>query len=59
MARAYDVLTPDGQYARRWTFYIGADGKILFIDKAVKPASAGHDVAVKLSELGIPRKKEK
>ena len=59
MARAYGVLTPDGQYARRWTFYIGADGKILFIDKAVQPASAGHDVAAKLAELGVPRKKEK
>jgi len=25
----------------------------------VKPASAGHDVAAKLAELGVPRKKEK
>ena len=58
VARAYGVLTPDGQYATRWTFYIGADGKILFIDKTVKPVSAGHDVAVKLAELGV-RKKEK
>jgi len=53
------VLTPDGQYARRWTFYIGADGKILFVDKAVKAGSAGKDVAAKLAELGVPRKKKK
>ena len=53
------MLSPDGQYARRWTFYIGADGKIQFIDKAVKPPSAGHDVAAKLAELGVPAKAKK
>ena len=57
-AKAFGVLSPDGQYARRWTFYIGADGKILAIDKGVKPASAGKDVAAKLAELGVPRKKK-
>ena len=31
-ARAYGVLAPSG-YASRWTFYIGADGIILDIDK--------------------------
>jgi len=53
------VLTPDGQYARRWTFYIGPDGKILFVDKAVKPQSAGKDVAAKLAELRVPQKPKK
>ena len=33
-ARAYGVLAPSG-YASRWTFYIGADGRILDIDKKV------------------------
>lgn len=50
VANAYGVLSPAG-LARRWTFYIGGDGKILFIDKAVKTASAGDDLAAKLGEL--------
>ena len=51
IARAYGVLTPSG-YASRWTFYIGADGSILDIDKKVSPASHGADVAKRLTELG-------
>ena len=43
--------------AKRWTFYIGKDGKILFIDKDVKADTAGADVAAKLAELGVARKK--
>ena len=50
VATAYGVLGTTGT-ARRWTFYIGADGKILFIDKAVKTATAGEDLAAKLGEL--------
>ena len=42
--------------ASRWTFYIGPDGKVLYIDKAVKAASAGQDVAAKLAELGVAKK---
>lgn len=64
VADAYGVLppvnsaSPDApRYARRWTFYIGPDGKILFIDKAVKPATAGEDLAGKLTELGVKKKK--
>lgn len=43
--------------AKRWTFYIGKDGKILFIDKAVKVDTAGADIAAKLGELGVSKKK--
>jgi peroxiredoxin Q/BCP len=43
--------------AKRWTFYIGKDGKILFIDKDVKPDTAGADVARKLAELGVAKRK--
>jgi peroxiredoxin Q/BCP len=43
VARAYGVLAPSG-YASRWTFYIGADGRILDIDKKVSAASHGADV---------------
>ena len=55
VATAYGVLSKMG-FANRWTFYIGPDGKILFIDKAVKPATAGPDVAAKLAELGVPKR---
>jgi len=56
-AGPYGVLMPVVGIAKRWTFYIGKDGKILFIDKAVKVDSAGADIAARLAELGIPRKK--
>ncbi len=57
VARAYGVVTGDRTTASRWTFYIGKDGKILFIDKKVNAANAGPDVAAKLAELGIPKRK--
>lgn len=50
VARAYGALSPRGS-ANRWTYYIGADGKILFIDKAVRAGNAGEDLAAKLAEL--------
>ena len=55
-AEAYGVLMPVGGFAKRWTFYIGKDGKVLAIDKDVKVDTAGADVAAKLAELGVPRK---
>jgi peroxiredoxin Q/BCP len=55
VAAAYGVLSPQG-FARRWTFYIGTDGKILFIDKAVSTGTAGEDLARKLAELGVQQK---
>ena len=55
VANAYGVLGRFG-VASRWTFYIGPDGKILYIDKAVKTTSAGEDVAAKLAELGVAKR---
>ena len=52
VARAYGVLAPSG-YASRWTFYIGADGRILDIDKTVSAASHGSDVLAKLTQLRV------
>ena len=40
-ATAYGVLSDRG-VANRWTFYIGKDGKILAIDKQVKPATSAR-----------------
>ncbi len=55
-ANAYGVLG-GSPVAKRWTFYIGKDGKILAIDKAVKPATSAEDMAAKLGELNIAMKK--
>jgi peroxiredoxin Q/BCP len=52
-AQKYGVLSERG-FANRWTFYIGPDGRIAYIDKAVKASTAGQDVAARLAELGIP-----
>ena len=52
-AEAYGVLNARGM-ANRWTFYIGKDGKILAVDKAVKPATSAEDMAAKLGELNVP-----
>ena len=54
-ARAYGVLGTAG-FANRWTFYVGIDGTILYIEKAVKVASAGPDVAAKLGDLNIAKR---
>jgi len=58
VADAYGVLTPTpGQgFAKRWTFYIGPDGKILYIDKAVNTQTAGADLAARLEALGAKKK---
>jgi peroxiredoxin Q/BCP len=54
-AKAYGVLMEAG-YASRHTIYIGADGKVLFVDRKVKPRSAGDDLAAKLAELGVTKR---
>jgi thioredoxin-dependent peroxiredoxin len=53
VATAYGVLNAERGFANRWTFYIGKDGKILAIDKAVKPDTSAEDMASKLGELGV------
>ncbi len=54
-AEAYGVLGPSG-FARRWTFYIGPDGKIAHIDKKVSTATAGADVAARLTALNTAKR---
>jgi peroxiredoxin Q/BCP len=56
VADAYGVLGPTGT-ARRWTFYIGPDGKILDIDKGIKVSTAGEDMAAKLAALGVKKRR--
>jgi peroxiredoxin Q/BCP len=55
-ARAYGVVDDQQSVARRWTFYIGTDGRILAIDKKVQCPSHARDVAKKLRELGVKEK---
>ena len=57
IAKAYGVVTAERKVPFRWTFYIGKDGKILLIDKDVKPGSHGADMIAKLKELGVAEKK--
>jgi peroxiredoxin Q/BCP len=55
VAAAYGVLTGEGGVARRWTFYIGKDGTILYVDTQVNAGRAGEDVAARLAALGVPK----
>ena len=56
VATAYGIYNRERKAAARWTFYIGKDGKILHIDKAVKTENHGADVATKLGQLGVEKK---
>ena len=65
-AEAYGVLnTPSAaqpnapRLARRWTYYIGPDGKILLVDKtgANQTQKAGETMIAHLKELNVPEKK--
>jgi peroxiredoxin Q/BCP len=53
-AKAYGVLAPNGAVAQRWTFYIDKDGKISYIDKAIKPATSAEDMIARLGDLKVP-----
>lgn len=55
-AAAYGVLHPERQMAQRWTFYIGPDGRILDLDTAVKPQTAGEDIVKRLEALKLKKK---
>ena len=58
VARAYGVVDALRPVPRRWTFIIGEDGKILYIDKDVNTKTHAADVAAKLEELGIEKRDE-
>ena len=62
-ATAYGVLSPpnpdrptQAQVARRWTFYIGKDGKILDIDQKPGTQDAADNLLAKLKSLGVKQK---
>lgn len=51
VAKQYEALMEDKTYANRWTYYIAPDGKIAFIDKAVKVGTAAQDSLAHLDRL--------
>jgi thioredoxin-dependent peroxiredoxin len=55
-AREYGVTDAVKKWASRWTYFIGQDGKILYIDKNVDAARHADDVVKKLEELGVAKK---
>lgn len=55
VARAYGVLTAGGVAARQ-TFYIGVDGKVVAIDRMVRPATSAEDMMNMLEQLQVPRR---
>jgi peroxiredoxin Q/BCP len=56
-AQKYGVLRSfaGAEVANRWTFYIGPDGRIIHIEKMVRPATSGDDIVAKLTELKVAR----
>jgi peroxiredoxin Q/BCP len=54
VATAYGVLNEERGVANRWTFYIDRNGKIAFVDKAVKPVTSAEDMLAKLADLKVP-----
>jgi peroxiredoxin Q/BCP len=54
MVDAYGALMGAG-FANRWTYYIGANGTILKIDKETNPATAGRDLVQTMDDLGFPK----
>ena len=53
VARAYGVTSETRKFPQRWTFFIGKDGKIQYIDKGVVPKSHGDDAAKRLGDLQV------
>lgn len=55
VARAYGVLGPLG-LPSRWTVYIGADGRVLAIDREVRFGNHGADITSALERFGVSRR---
>jgi peroxiredoxin Q/BCP len=53
VASAYGVFGGGRAAVARWTFYIGLDGRILFVDRNVTADGHGEDVPARLRQLGF------
>jgi peroxiredoxin Q/BCP len=63
VADAYGVLRPKNpdapdahRTAQRWMFFIGPDGKLMWVEAKGHTADAGTFLAAKLEELGVKKK---
>ena len=56
VAEAFGVVHEGRPVPERWTYYIGKDGRVIYIDKSVDARSHGAAVVAKLAELGLPKK---
>jgi peroxiredoxin Q/BCP len=55
-AMAYGVVSTPTGVARRWTFFIGPDGRIVHIETVNHTTDAGAFLAAKLAELKVKTK---
>ena len=55
VARAYGVLGPLG-LPSRWTIFIGADGRVLAVDRDVHSGNHGADIVAALERFGVSRR---
>jgi thioredoxin-dependent peroxiredoxin len=53
VARTYGAFDEEHGVAARWTFFIGRNGRILFVDRDISPTSHGGDILAKVQELGM------
>jgi peroxiredoxin Q/BCP len=59
VATAYGVLAGGRAAPARWTFYIGLDGRILYIDRNVTADGHGEEVPARLKLLGFTPRAER
>ncbi len=55
VAEAYQVMSAFG-FAKRHTFYIGSDGRILAVDREVNADTAAEDIVAMLEQLGVAKR---
>jgi len=55
-ATAYGLLKSPTGVTNRYTVYVGKDGNLLLIDKAVKPPTSVTDIIANLDKLGVEKK---
>jgi peroxiredoxin Q/BCP len=58
-AEEYEVVTATRELPFRWTFFIGKDGRILYIEKEVQPREAGEQILARLEQLKVEPAKQK
>jgi peroxiredoxin Q/BCP len=56
VASRYGVRSMLG-FAKRWTFYIDKDGRLVKVDKKINLMNAGEDIAANLIALNVERRK--